>query len=130
MRVAGVGGALAVLPLLASAGFAVLAAVPALAGFTIVNALFRAAQQGIAGPAEQTLFTVLPQQHKYKAKSFLDTCGYRGGDALGAYFERFLAIAGFGLLPLAGAVLALSSLWLLLSSFLGRRQARLAMPQP
>ncbi|HNU99910.1 MAG: MFS transporter [Verrucomicrobia bacterium] len=128
MRVAGVGGALAVLPLLASGGFALLAAAPALAAFTIVNALFRAAQQGIAGPAEQTLFTVLPQQHKYKAKSFLDTCGYRAGDALGAYLDRFLAIAGFGLLPLAGAVLALSSLWVLLSTFLGRRQARFARP--
>ena len=50
------------------------------------------------------------------------------GDALGAYLDRFLAIAGFGLLPLAGAVLALSSLWVLLSTFLGRRQARFARP--
>jgi AAA family ATP:ADP antiporter len=126
MRVAGVGGALAVLPLLALGGFSMLAVVPTLATFTIVNALFRAAQQGIAGPAEQTLFTVLARQDKYKAKSFLDTCGYRGGDALGAYLERVLAVVGLGLFPLAGAVLGLSGLWLALCVFLGRSQARLA----
>jgi ATP:ADP antiporter, AAA family len=126
MRLAGVGGALAVLPVLAFGGFSVLAAVPTLAVFMLVNALFRAAQQGIAGPAQQTLFTVLERQDKYKAKSFLDTFGYRGGDAMGAYLERALAAVGSGIIPLAVAVLGLSGVWLMLCLFLGRTQARLA----
>ena len=102
MRWAGVGGALIVLPVLAVGGFAVLAVAPTLAVFTIVNALFRAAQQGIAGPAQQTLFTVLDRQDKYKAKSFLDTFGYRAGDAMGAYLERALSLLGFRRFSIGG----------------------------
>jgi AAA family ATP:ADP antiporter len=127
MRWAGVGGALIVLPVLAVGGFAVLAVAPTLAVFTIVNALFRAAHQGIAGPAQQTLFTVLNRQDKYKAKSFLDTFGYRTGDAIGAYLERALSLLGFGFVPLAAAVLVVSAAWLALCRFLGRTQVRLAM---
>ncbi len=130
MRRVGVGGALAVLPLCAFGGFLGLALLPTLLMFTIVNALFRATQQGISGPAEQTLFTVLEREDKYKAKSFLDTFGYRGGDAIGAYLERILAVAGSGLLPLTGAVLGLASLWWGFAVFLGRRQARLALQPP
>ena len=127
MRGAGVVGALVVLPVLAIGGFAVLAVAPTLAVFTIVNALFRAAQQGIAGPAQQTLFTVLDRQDKYKAKSFLDTFGYRAGDAVGAYLERALSLLGFGIYPLAAVVLGVSGVWLVLCRFLGRAQVRLAM---
>jgi ATP:ADP antiporter, AAA family len=127
MRWAGVAGALLVLPVLAMGGFAVLAVAPTLAVFTMVNALFRAAQQGIAGPAQQTLFTVLDRQDKYKAKSFLDTFGYRVGDAVGAYLERALSMLGFGVFPLAAAVLGVSAVWLVLCRFLGRTQVQLAM---
>jgi len=130
MRFAGVGCALAVLPMLAVSGFAVLALAPTLVAFTIVNSLFRAAQQGIAGPAQQTLFTVLRREDKYKAKSLLDTLGYRAGDALGAYLERVLALVGPGVFPLAASVLGLASVWLVLCAFLDRAQARLASLHP
>lgn len=127
MRFAGVGAALALLPLLAIGGFTLLAVIPTLLVFTLVNALFRAVQQGVSGPAQQTLFTVLTREDKYKAKALLDTVGYRAGDALGAYAERLLGMLGPGLYPLAGAVLGLSGLWLVLCRFLGRRQAGLAI---
>ncbi|MBN2507235.1 MAG: MFS transporter [Verrucomicrobia bacterium] len=130
MRWAGVGVALAMLPALAVAGFAALALVPTLAVFTVVNAVFRAAQQGVAGPARETLFTVLQPQDKYKAKSFVDTFGYRTGDAGGALLERPLAALSPTVLPLASAVFALAILWVALSFFLGHAQTRLAGRHP
>jgi len=126
MRWAGVGYALAVLPALAVGGFAALALLPTLAAFTVVNALYQAAHQGITGPARETLFTVLQPQEKYKAKPFVDTFGYRAGDASGALLERALAGLSSGLLPLAAAVFGFATFWLALSFFLGRTQNRLA----
>ncbi|HRY50184.1 MAG TPA: MFS transporter [Candidatus Paceibacterota bacterium] len=128
MRVAGVGTALAATPFLGLCGAAILALAPTLLLFTIVNALFRAAQQGITGPAEETLFTVLNRQEKYKAKSFLDTFGYRSGDAAGAHLERVLAAFGPGLLPFALSVFGLALVWMSLGVFLGRAQNRLSIP--
>jgi ATP:ADP antiporter, AAA family len=126
MRWAGVGSALAVLPALAVGGFGALALLPTLATFTVVNALYQAAQQGITGPARETLFTVLQPQEKYKAKPFVDTFGYRAGDASAALLERPLAGLSSGVLPVASAVFGLAVLWLALSVFLGRTQNRLA----
>lgn len=125
MRLAGVGCALAVLPVLSVSGFAVLAAAPTLLAFTVVNALFRAAQQGIAGPAQETLFTVLNRQEKYKAKSFLDTFGIRAGDAGGAFLDQLLPALGSSPHPLSLTVLGLAALWLALCGFLARAQLRL-----
>jgi ATP/ADP translocase len=125
MRVAGVGCALAVLPVLAVSGFAVLALAPTLAVFTLVNAVFRAAQQGIAGPAQETLFTVLDRQDKYKAKSFLDTFGVRAGDASGAFVDHGLAALGSSLWPLSVTVLGLSVIWLAVVRLLARAQLRI-----
>lgn len=126
MRVAGVGCALAVLPVLAVCGFAVLAVAPTLAAFTVVNALFRAAQQGIAGPAQQTLFTVLERQDKYKAKSFLDTFGFRVGDASGAFLDRVMGALGSNPFSLSALVLGLAAVWLAVCGFLARAQIRIA----
>jgi AAA family ATP:ADP antiporter len=126
MRLVGVGTALAVLPLTAVAGFAVLAAAPALAAFMIVNTIYRAVQRGIARPARETLFTVVGREEKYKAKSLLDTVGFRAGDAAGAQLECALAKLGWGLTGLALALLPIALFWAVLSLLLGRAQSRLA----
>jgi len=123
---AGVGVALAILPAQALIAFVALAFHPTLAVFTVVNALFRAAQQGITGPARETLFTVLEPQAKYKAKSFVDTFGFRAGDACGAFLERALASLSASLLPLVFAVSGIAVLWLVLSFSLERAQNLLA----
>lgn len=125
LRGAGVGWALAVLPMVAVSGFAALAVVPTLAAFTVVNALFRAAQHGIAGPAQETLFTVLERQDKYKAKAFLDTFGVRAGDASGAFLDRLIVGLSPGLPALSLAGLGLAALWLGVCGFLARAQRRM-----
>lgn len=124
IRAAGVWAALAVMPILAALGFAALAMAPTLAAFTLINAVFRAAQQGITRPARETLFTVLDPEAKYKAKSFLDTFGYRAGDVTGAQVERLLANVGVGLAPMAAMVIALATVWLGLCRYLDRTQAK------
>jgi len=74
------------------------------------------------------LFTVLPAEDKYKAKNFIDTVVYRGGDALSGWVKRALDVMGEHpqLAMLIGAVIALG--WAATGSWLGRRQAHLDNP--
>lgn len=135
MRVVGVGTALAALPLAALAGFAVLAAAPLspaaiLTVYLVVHTTYRAVQRGIARPARETLFTVVRREEKYKAKSLLDTVGFRAGDASGAQIDRCLAGLGWGLTGLALAVLPIAVFWAGLCVLLGRAQSRLADRRP
>ena len=125
MRFVGVGAALAMLPLCAATGFWALAAVPTLMAYEIVNAFFRAVQHGIARPARETLFTVVPREDKYKAKSFLDTFAFRAGDAGGAQLERPL-VALWGSTGVAVAVLPIAIGWIALCLLLSAAQSRLA----
>ena len=125
MRIAGVSTALAVLPGVAVCGFALLVAVPSLLVYAVVSGLVRAAQVGVTRPARETLFTVLPLEQKYKAKSFIDTFCYRAGDAAGAQLELLLASLGPGLLPVALTLLPLAAAWVFLSIVLARTQRRL-----
>ena len=126
MRILGVGAALAALPAVGVCGAAVLALAPTLFVFTLVNAAFRAVQQGIAGPAQETLFTVLNRQEKYKAKAFIDTFGYRTGDAAGAHLEGAVSGVSLGGWLFAGSIVGLGTLWWALGLLLGRSQRRLA----
>jgi AAA family ATP:ADP antiporter len=135
MRWLGVGTALAALPLVSAIDFGVLAVAPistlsVLTVYVVVNTTYRAVERGITVPARETLFTVLEPAEKYKAKSLLDTVGYRAGDASGAQLERWLAGLGGGLNALALAVLPLALGWAALSLLLGRAQSRLADRRP
>jgi len=126
MRFVGVGAGLALLPLYCAGGLAVLAATPTLATYTLVNALFRAVQRGVARPARETLFTVVSREDKYKAKSCLDTFVSRSGDAGGAQFERALAVPALGAAGFAAAVLPAVLVWTALSFALAAAQSRAA----
>lgn len=53
---------------------------------------------------------------EYKAKPFVDTFGYRAGDASGALLERTLGGLSSGMLPLAAAVIELAIGWIALCS--------------
>ncbi|MNP76985.1 hypothetical protein D3C76_1743220 [compost metagenome] len=68
------------------------------------------------------LFTVLPAEDKYKAKNFIDTVVYRGGDALSGWVKRALDVMGDHpqLAMLIGAAIALG--WAVTGGWLGRRQ--------
>jgi AAA family ATP:ADP antiporter len=129
MRFVGVGAALAMLPACSAVGFGVLAGNPVLAIYTMVNAATKAVQRGIARPARETLFTVVPREDKYKAKSFVDTVLFRAGDAASAQIEGGLAATGLGVTGLALAVLPIALVWIALSLALAKAQSRRAGQQ-
>jgi len=121
----GVGVALALLPALGLAGFAVIGLAPVLAVLIAFQILRRAADYAIARPAREMLFTVLTREEKYKSKNFIDTVVFRGGDAASGWVYAALKSAGLGLAGLAAAALPAAIVWLALGLWLGRQHARL-----
>ncbi|MGM0563976.1 MAG: NTP/NDP exchange transporter [Pseudomonadota bacterium] len=126
MRRIGVPLTLVLLPLTAALGFVGLALVGSLAALVALEASFRAVQRALMRPARETLYTVVSREDKYKAKAFVDTFVYRGGDVVGARVEGLLGSFGAGLLALASAAVPLALIWGTLGLWLGRRQQRLA----
>lgn len=80
----GVGAALAALPALTLVCFVSLRVAPALAVLVVCQVTRRALDFALTKPAREVLFTVVQPEDKYKAKTFIDTFVYRGGDALAA----------------------------------------------
>lgn len=122
----GIGGTLAVTPLCAGAGFLGLAVLPALATVIAAQAVVRAARYAIARPARELLFTVVSREDKYKAKSFIDTVVYRGGDAVSAWAFSGLQALGLAATGIAVIGLPLAALWLANGLLLGRKQDALS----
>jgi len=118
----GVGVTLAVLPMVSIAGFAAMAVAPSLALLAVFQVLRRAANYAVSRPAREVLFTVLPREDKYKAKSFTDTFVYRAGDQIGAWSYPALRWLGLGLTGISWFAVPLAAAWCALSVWLGRRQ--------
>jgi AAA family ATP:ADP antiporter len=72
------------------------------------------------------LFTVVPREDKYKAKSFIDTVIYRAGDQVGAWSYAALGFLGLAMTGISVVAVPLSIAWLVNSLWLGRRQEKLA----
>jgi len=126
MKRIGVSMTLALLPITVLLGFIGLAVVGTIAALILFEATFRAVQRAIMRPARETLFTVVGREDKYKAKAFIDTFVYRGGDVVGAWTEGLLGRLGMGLAGLATLVFPLAIVWAMLGIWLGREQERIA----
>lgn len=124
IRLLGVGGTLSLLPALSIVGFLSLAAAPGLVVFVVFQVLRRAGEYAVARPTREVLFTVVSREEKFKAKSFIDTFVYRGGDQVGAWSYALLMGFGLGLSAIALVAAPLAAIWLLLGLALGRAQAR------
>ena len=123
----GVGPALALVPLVFVAGFAVLAAAPVLAVVIAFQALQRTANFAISNPAREVLFTVLARDEKYKAKNVIDIVAVRGADAAGGWLVTGLRMLGMEARALAVSAIALAAIGFVLSVALGRAQGRRAV---
>ena len=126
MRWLGMARMLALIPALSVIGFAALAAAPTIAVLVGFNVLRRAGNFAVARPTREVLYTVLPREDKYKAKSFVDTFVYRLGDQIGVWGEAALGALGLGIAGVSLVAVPLSFLWLLIAVWLGRQQRRLA----
>jgi AAA family ATP:ADP antiporter len=122
MRWLGVSVTLALLPITVALGFTGLAIIGSLAALVAFEATFRAVQRGIMRPARETLFTIVPRADRYKAKAFIDTFVYRGGDVIGAQTEGFLGRLGTGVAALASFAVPLAIVWMALGLWLGYAQ--------
>ena len=106
----GVGVLLVAVPLVVAAGFLWLALSPIFAVFVVVMVVRRAGEYAFVRPGRELLYTVVPAEQKYKAKNFIDTVVYRGGDAISAWVKRGLDLLAEhpAVAMLIGAVIALA----------------------
>jgi AAA family ATP:ADP antiporter len=118
---------LAAVPALVAVGLLALALAPTLAVLVTLQVLRRAANFGVTRPAREMLFTLVGREERYKAKSFIDTVVYRGGDALSAWLFAGLAALGLGLSAIALVGVPLAVAWLFVGRGLGHWHERLRL---
>jgi AAA family ATP:ADP antiporter len=121
IRGAGIPAVLLVLPTLTLFGFAALAVWPVFATLAVVQVARRGVHYAIDRPAREILYIPLDADDKYKAKPFIDTFIYRGGDLLGVWMPTALGLLGIAAAP---AALGVSALWLGSGTWLGRLVGR------
>ncbi len=122
IRLLGVGLTLALLPVICALGFTGLGIVPGLAAIVLFQVLRRSSNYALARPAREVLYTVMPREDKFKAKNFIDTFVYRGGDQIGAWSWAFLSWAGVGVAGISFVAVPLALLWAAVAIWLGRKQ--------
>lgn len=121
-RVAGVGGAILVLPLVAAAGYGLLIFVPVFAAVRLVKVVENSLNYSLQNTARHALILPTDQESKYAGKTAIDTLFWRLGDLLQAAvvwigYEWLSASAGqFALMNLG-----LSLVWLAVAVAIGRR---------
>jgi AAA family ATP:ADP antiporter len=122
----GMAWTLAIIPVLLCLGFTLLALSPALAVIVVVQVIRRAGNYAVMRPAREMLYVVLNREQKYKAKNFIDTVVYRGGDAVSAWLYAGLNSIGLGLAAIAALAVPISAIWAWVCFRLGMRQEALA----
>ncbi|MFG3452298.1 NTP/NDP exchange transporter [Stutzerimonas stutzeri] len=125
----GVRVLLTAVPALVCLGFIGLALAPTFAVLAAVMILRRVGEYAFVRPGREMLFAPLDAESKYKAKNFIDTVVYRGGDALSGWAKSLLDSLGQGaaLVALVGA--ACAAVWGAVGWFLGNRADRLENPR-
>ena len=102
-----------------------LALSPVFAVFVVVMVVRRAGEYAFVRPGREMLYTVVPAEQKYKAKNFIDTVVYRGGDALSGWVKRALDVLAEH--PAAAMFIGagVAAAWAVTGVALGRWQKRL-----
>jgi AAA family ATP:ADP antiporter len=111
----GPGWLLALMPLVSIAGFLWLGATPTLAALIAFGVTRRVGEFAISKPAREALFTIVPREERYKAKNFIDTVVYRGGDAASGWL---FGAAGAAMAFIAAGI---SVAWAAIAFYLGAR---------
>ena len=122
----GTGWSLAVIPIGLGLGFLILGFSPVLAVLIVVQVLRRAGNYAIMRPAREMLYVVVGKEEKYKAKNFIDTVVYRGGDAVSSWVYTGLQGLGLSLGGIAFVAVPLAGLWAWTSLKLGKKQEKMA----
>lgn len=122
MKKWGVKGAIIILPIITVIGFSAIVIAPTIIVFFVFQIFRRTAEYGTLSPARENLFSVLPREEKYKAKNFIDTVVFRGGDAASGWiFNGLSAGLGFGIKIIAMLGVVLGMAWAMLAWRLGKK---------
>src|SRR4051812_11076474 len=120
----GIALTLCITPALTVGGFLLLAASPVLMIVVSFQVLRRIANFAFSRPAREVLFTIVPREDKYKAKAFIDTFIYRGGDTVSAWTYSSLEWLGLHLPGMSLAATCFSFGWLAVGWVLGKSHQR------
>jgi AAA family ATP:ADP antiporter len=123
----GVSLTLALLPALTLVGFTAISLLPTIVALVAFQVLRRSSDYAITRPTREVLYTVVPREDRYKAKNFIDTAVYRGGDQVGAWAYAGLGALGLGATGIALVAIPLSLIWLINGLWLGRKQESMAV---
>ena len=122
VRKLGIGTTLAILPIVSVIGFTLLALHPVFAIIAVLQVLRRSITFGLTKPTTDMLYSVVSAEERYKAKNFVETAIYRGGDLIGTWTIRF--IGGIGLSGVAMVWVPLAVLWVFAARYIGREYVR------
>ncbi len=126
IRLAGVRGALFVLPAIALGGYGLLAFAPLLAVVRVAKVAENAVDYSLQNTARHALFLPTSREAKYKAKAAIDSFFVRGGDLLSSGLVFAATQLQWGPRQLAGVNLVLVFAWIAVVVALGREHRRLA----
>ena len=122
LRTVGIGGTLALTPLLTIGGMAALAMLPSPAVLGVVQSLRRGVHFALDRPGRELVYTHLSRHDRYASKNLLDTFVYRAGDLVGVWLGGALLALG---VPLAWVGVPLALGWVLVSIGVGTEVRRL-----
>ncbi len=126
MKSLGVSFTLLFMPVLSLFGFVAIGLAPSLSMLAIFQIARRASTFAFMRPAREVLFTVLRRADKYKAKSFIDTFGYRFGDQIGNWtYYGLNHTLSLSLTMISYLAVPLVAIWCVLGAWLGRKQMAL-----
>ncbi|MDZ4828589.1 MAG: MFS transporter [Phycisphaerae bacterium] len=108
--------ALLILPFVTLLGLTALAISSTVAVLFGVEVLRRATDYAFARPARESLFTIVSREERYKAKNFIDTTVYRGGDMTAGWVDK--GVAGMGVSALSFIAIPLAAAWIGLVAWL------------
>jgi AAA family ATP:ADP antiporter len=120
----GVGAALVASGCVVLAAFATLGVDPALATLTAVSVVLRCAEFGLAKPARDMLYTVVPAAAKYKSKNVIDTALYRGSDMASGWIQSLIGRLGVGLAGWGWIAATLTAVLIAVAALVGRDYRR------
>jgi AAA family ATP:ADP antiporter len=126
MKFLGVTVTLLFMPALSLFGFAAMGFAPVLSVLAAFQIARRASTFAFMRPAREVLFTVLRREDKYKAKSFIDTFGYRCGDQFGSWSYSGMHALGLSLSAISYVAIPVVAGWCAVGVWLGRKQRQLA----
>jgi AAA family ATP:ADP antiporter len=109
-------------PILGLASYALIAIAPILPILRVLKIAENAVDYSVSNTAREMLYLGVSREEKYKAKSAIDTCFWRTGDAVsGLAVFGFSACLGLGISAFAVFNSALAIVWITVVSVIGRR---------